>query len=68
VAVFVVVVREERVAERAGVLDAAEANGQRRAVLEGLELALAEGVVVAHMRAAVGSPDAQEREQLDHGA
>jgi hypothetical protein len=32
--VLVVVVREERLAERPGVFDAAEALGERRAVLE----------------------------------
>jgi hypothetical protein len=38
VPVFVVVIREERFAEGPGVLDAAEAFGEGRAVLEGLEL------------------------------
>ena len=46
VPVLVVVVGEERLAERPGVLDAAEALGEGRAVLEGLELRLAVGVVV----------------------
>ena len=41
VAVDVVVVIEERGAERAGVFDRAEPAGERRAVLEGLEVRLA---------------------------
>src|SRR5687767_4195484 len=59
VAVDVVVVVEEHGAERAGVLDAAEPPGEGRAVLEGLEVRLAEGVVVADVRAAVASGDAE---------
>ena len=50
VAVVVVVVGEERLAERPGVGDGAEALGEARAVLERLELRLAVGVVVAHVR------------------
>ena len=42
----VVVVVEEHVAERASVLDAAEALGERRTVLEGLERRLTERIVV----------------------
>ncbi len=64
---LVVVVHEEHLAERSGVFDAAEALGELRAVLERLELGLAERVVIAHMRAAVGAADAEEGEQLDHG-
>src|SRR6266480_1722167 len=68
---LVVVVHEEHLAERSGVFDAAEALGELRAVLErlelGLEQGLAERVVIAHMRAAVGAADAEEGEQLDHG-
>ncbi len=44
VAVHVVVVIEERSAERSGVFDGAEPAGERRAVLEGLEVRLALGV------------------------
>jgi hypothetical protein len=47
VAVVVVVVGEERLAERPGVFDATEALGERRPVLQRLELSLAERVVVA---------------------
>ena len=47
VAVVVAVVREEAVAEGPGVLDATEAFGEVRAVLEGLELRLGVRVVVA---------------------
>src|SRR5947209_6788630 len=56
---LVVVVREELLAEGPGVLDAAEAGRERRAVLEGLEVCLAVGVVVRHVGPAVGAPDAE---------
>src|SRR5665811_1610543 len=46
VAVNMVVVLEERGAERAGVLDGPEPPGERRAVLEGLEVGFAVGVVL----------------------
>lgn len=59
-----VVVIEERGAERACVLDRSEPSGERRAVLERLELGLAVGVVVGHVGAAVGSGDAEVDEQL----
>ena len=49
VAVLVVVVVEEDLAERTGVLDAVEAGGEGGAVLEGLERGVAVGVVVADM-------------------
>ena len=42
----VVVVIEEHVAECAGVFDATEALGKRRAVLEGLERRFTERIVV----------------------
>jgi hypothetical protein len=45
-AVLVVVEHEKRLAERPGVVDAAKAIGERRTVLEGLELRFAVGVVV----------------------
>jgi len=71
--VLVVVVIEETSAESPGVIDAPEALGERWAVLEGLELRLAVGVVVAHVRAGVRPGDAQEAIKLDdlvrgHGA
>ena len=46
VAMDVVVVIEEHVAERASILDAPEALGERRTVLEGLERCLTERIVV----------------------
>src|SRR3982074_3394447 len=64
--VLVVVVREERAAEAPGVLDAAEALGECRAVLQGLELRLGVGVVVAHVRPGMCPTDAEERQQLGH--
>ena len=67
VAVDVVVVIEEHGAERAGVLDRAEPAGERRAVLERLELGLAVGVVVGHVRAAVGAGDTEIDEELGDG-
>ena len=65
---LVVVVAEEPVAEGPGVLDGTEALGERRAVFEGLELALAERVVVGHVRAGVAAADAQEGQQLSDRA
>jgi len=64
VAVLVVVVVEERGAEAASVLDGAEPVGEGRAVLEGLELGFAVGVVVGHMRSAVRAGDAEIDEEL----
>ena len=55
VAVLVVVPAEEPAAEGAGVLDGAEAVGEVGPVLEGLELALGERVVVASSAAGCGS-------------
>ena len=67
VAVDVVVVIEEHGAERPGVFDRAEAAGKRRAVLEGLEVRLRIGVVVADVWAAVAAGDAEVDEQLGDG-
>ena len=64
VAVDVVVVVEERGAEPAGVLDAAEPGGERGAVFEGLEVRLGVRVVVGDMRAAVAAGDAEIDEEL----
>jgi hypothetical protein len=50
VAVDVVVVIEERGAERAGIGDGSEPSRKRRTVLEGLELGFAVGVVVGRTR------------------
>ena len=55
VPVLVVVIGEERFAEGPGVLDAAEAFGEGRAVLEGLELCLTVGIVVRRMGPAVAA-------------
>jgi len=63
VVVFGVVPGEEGAAEGACVLDAAEAVGKLRPVLERLELALGEGVVVGDVRAAVRLGDAEVRQQ-----
>ena len=64
VAVDVVVVIEERGAERAGILDRAEPAGKRGAVLEGLEVRLGVWVVVADVGTAVAACDTQVDEQL----
>lgn len=66
VAVVVVVLVEKRLAERPCVGDRAEALGEARAVLEGLELRLAVGVVIAHVRPGVRPLDPQEVEQLGY--
>jgi hypothetical protein len=55
--VHMVVVIEEGGAERAGVFDRAEPAGERRAVLEGLEVRLAVGVVVADVGSAAAAGD-----------
>ncbi len=67
VAVHVVVVIEEHRAERPSVFDGAEPAGERRAVLEGLEVRLAVGVVVADMGAAVAAGDAEVDKELGDG-
>ena len=61
-----VVPGEEGPAERAGVLERAEAVGELGPVLEGLELGLGEGVVVGDVRPAVGLGDAEVGEQQGH--
>src|SRR4029453_4827619 len=63
VAVLVVVVAEELVAESAGVLNGAESVGEGRAVLQRLERGLAVGVVVADLGAAVAAYDAEVGQQ-----
>src|SRR5450830_1260464 len=67
VVVLVVVPGEEPLAEDAPLLDRAEAAGKLRAVLQGLELRLREGVVVGHVGPAVGLFDTQVRQELGHG-
>src|SRR5680860_1205748 len=64
VAVNMVVVLEERGAERAGVLDGPEPPGERRAVLEGLEVGFAVGVVVGHVRPRMAARDTEVDQQL----
>ena len=65
---MVVVVVEELAAVRAGVLDAVEARGERRPVLQRLELRFGVGVVRRGMGPVVGLGDAeigeQERDRL----
>ena len=58
-AVLVVVEGEERLAERPGIFDRAEPLGERRAVLEGLELRLTVGIVITDVGAAVAPVHAQ---------
>jgi hypothetical protein len=65
VAVLEVVPAEEDLAERSGVLDAVEPVREGGMVLEGLELALAVGVVVGDVRAGVASGHSQVGQQ--HG-
>jgi len=67
VAVFVVVVGEELLAEHPGGLDRPEVSRERRAVLEGLERGFAVGVVVAHVWAAVRPGDTEIDEELGDG-
>jgi hypothetical protein len=62
VAVFVVVPAEGVTGPGAGVLDRAEATGIAGTVLEGLELRLAEGVVVRDVRPAQALRDAEVTE------
>jgi hypothetical protein len=63
----VVAVIEEQGAEGAGVGDGAEPARERWAVLEGLEVRFAVGVVVADVGTAVGSGDTEVDEQLGDG-
>src|SRR5665213_2071737 len=65
--VILVVPIEEAAAEASGVLDAAEALGELRLVLECLEVALRERVVVGHVRAIVRAGDAKIGEQQSGG-
>lgn len=48
---LVVVVVEEILAEGAGILEAAKTSGELRAILEGFEVSLGVGIVVARVRA-----------------
>ena len=59
----VVVPREEDLAMGAGVRDGAEAFGEVGPVFQGLEVGLAEGVVIAGVGPAVGLGDAQVGEE-----
>ena len=65
--VVLVVPIEEAAAEASGVLDAAEALGELRLVLEGLEVAFGERVVVGDMRPVVRAGDAEIGEQQGGG-
>lgn len=64
VAVFVVVVAEEPLAERARVGQRTETPGEDGRVLEGLEVGLAVRVVVGHPGPGVGAGHAQIDQQL----
>ncbi len=63
-AMLFVVPVEKVLAKRAAVLDAAEVSRELRAVLEGFELGLRIGVVVADVRPAMGFGDSQIGEHL----
>ncbi len=65
-AMVVVVPREADLAMGPGVLDGAEALGAVRSVLPGVEVRLAEGVVIAGVGSAVGLGDPQVGEQAGH--
>ena len=67
VTVLVVVVREERLAERPGIGQGPEVVGEHGRVLQGLERGLAVGVVVRHPWSGVGSVDAEVEQQLGNG-
>ena len=58
---------EEAAAERLGVLDAAEALGELRLVLHGLEVTFRERIVVRGVRTTVGPGDAEIGEQHRRG-
>src|ERR1035438_945608 len=64
-AVLVVVVGEEDLAEGAGAGEGSELAGERRAVLECLELRFAERIIVRHVRPGMALADVQVGEQ--HG-
>jgi len=66
-AVLVVVVGEELLAEHAGVGQGPEGGRQRGGVLQGLERGFAIGVVVGHVRAAVAARDPEVEGQLRDG-
>ena len=66
-AVVVIVVGEEDVAEGAGVVDGPELSGERGAVFEGLELRLAVGIVIRDVRPGVALCDVQVGEQRGDG-
>ncbi len=68
VAVLEVVVAVEAGAEGARVLERAEALGERRTVLEGLEGGFAVRVVVGYVRAAVAPGDAEPVEERGDGS
>jgi len=63
-AVFVVVVGEEQVAECACVVQGGEGAGKDGTVLEGLERGLGKGVVVGDVRAGMTAGDVQVGEQV----
>src|SRR5208337_3594881 len=66
-AVVLVVPIEKAAAEASGVLDAAKALGEQRLILEGLEVAFRERVVVGGIRPVVRGGDAEVGEQQGGG-
>ena len=64
--VFAVVPGEEGATELFGVLNAAEAFGKFRAVLQGLEMGFRIWVIIAYIRAAVGFGDAEVSQQVGY--
>ena len=64
VAMFGVVPGEERPAEDGGLLDGEEATGEAGMVLQGFELCLGERIVIADLRPAQRTRDAEVGEQL----
>lgn len=67
VMVILVIPSEEAAAEGPGILDAAEALGELRLVLESLEVAFGERIVVRGMRPVVRTGDAKIGEQQGGG-
>jgi len=66
VTVDVVVVVEELLAPGSGVLDGVEVTRPRRAVLQGFEMRLDVGVVVAHVGSGMGPGDPEVLQHLGH--
>ena len=65
--VLIIVVPEEVAAEYVDVFDGPEFAGERRAVLEGLEVRLRIRVIIGYVRAGMGLVDAEPRVQPGDG-